>query len=458
MARLTGVVIVLCAFLLQCSDGTRSLKQDETRYRIDMFRRDWPSSPLLDGLNNITRTEQVRRAIERSKWRAQRLQAHQIDGLGTGYYTSPVSGGDGEFIMQIGVGEPSPLVQHAIMDTGSDMIWIQCTPCTLCSPQQDAFYNPTLSSTYRPLHCPTSDCDIDSGLMCGVDDGICKYRYGYGDGSATTGDVAFETFSVRSGSGNNSSWKAFPGLRFGCGHQQEGSFDGVDGVVGLGRGKFSLASQLSGFIKNKFSYCLPPMDHTSGTTHLVLGDAPPSHHHHKRKYSSTPFVGTHPDFYYLSLEGISVEGKAIKYPPGTFANDDVGGFIIDSGTTLSYLPEPAYGALVDALSSRINATPVDASSSGGTGLCYEQILPMADIPSIAFHFAWDATFDVPAQNSFVLVQDNQGRQLLCLAFMNGGPARSLAILGNIQQQNYDIVYDLEKNSLSFAPAHCGKTH
>ncbi|GLJ54405.1 hypothetical protein SUGI_1168500 [Cryptomeria japonica] len=46
------------------------------------------------------------------------------------------------------------------------------------------------------------------------------------------------------------------------------------------------------------------------------------------------------------------------------------------------------------------------------------------------------------------------QEWLCLAYSNAGLKGSLSVFGNTQQQNYNIIYDLGKTKLSFAPAIC----
>jgi len=56
---------------------------------------------------------------------------------------------------------------------------------------------------------------------------------------------------------------------------------------------------------------------------------------------------------------------------------------------------------------------------------------------------------LPTGNTFLTFEEN----ITCLAFMSAGDF-PLAILGNIQQQNFDIVYDLENKRIGFKPADC----
>lgn len=74
------------------------------------------------------------------------------------------------------------------------------------------------------------------------------------------------------------------------------------------------------------------------------------------KVKSTPMVknSNRPDlntFYYISVKGISVGTTLANIPKGTFdiREDGSGGFIIDSGTTLTYLSPTAFDAVAKVL-------------------------------------------------------------------------------------------------------------
>lgn len=49
--------------------------------------------------------------------------------------------GSGEYFVRIGVGSP-PKNQYVVIDSGSDIIWVQCQPCTQCYHQSDPVFNP----------------------------------------------------------------------------------------------------------------------------------------------------------------------------------------------------------------------------------------------------------------------------------------------------------------------------
>jgi len=66
---------------------------------------------------------------------------------------SGVAVGSGEYLMDIYVGTP-PRRFRMIMDTGSDLNWLQCAPCLDCFEQRGPVFDPAASSSYRNVTCP----------------------------------------------------------------------------------------------------------------------------------------------------------------------------------------------------------------------------------------------------------------------------------------------------------------
>src|SRR5438105_1675901 len=56
--------------------------------------------------------------------------------------------GFGEFMVPIQLGTP-PQEASIIIDTGSDLTWIQSQPCNKCYTQADPIFDPSKSSTYN---------------------------------------------------------------------------------------------------------------------------------------------------------------------------------------------------------------------------------------------------------------------------------------------------------------------
>ncbi|KAA8547065.1 hypothetical protein F0562_003494 [Nyssa sinensis] len=389
----------------------------------------------VDSRGNFTKFERLQRAMKRGKHRLQRLSAMALSASNS-EVQSPIHAGNGEFLMELAVGTP-PASYSAIMDTGSDLIWTQCSPCKQCFDQSTPIFDPKKSSSFSQLSCSSKLCEALPLSTCS--DG-CEYLYVYGDYSSTQGVMASETFTFGKVS--------VPNVGFGCGEDNEGSgFNQGAGLVGLGRGPLSLVSQLG---EPKFSYCLTSIDDTKTSTllmgSLVSADSTGS------AIKTTPLIQnpSQPTFYYLSLEGITVGETLLPIEKSTFAlNDDgSGGLIIDSGTTITYLEESAFDLVKKEFISQTKFS-VDNSGSTGFDLCFTLPSDTTDVevPKLIFHFD-GADLDLPGEN-YMIADSSVG--LMCLAM---GSSSGMSVFGNIQQQNMMVVHDLVKETLSFIPTQC----
>ncbi|KAH0882161.1 hypothetical protein HID58_058257 [Brassica napus] len=130
--------------------------------------------------------------------------------------------GSGEYFMDVLVGTP-PKHFSLILDTGSDLNWLQCLPCYDCFHQHGPFYDPETSSSFKNITCKDPRCSLISSpepsVPCESSNQSCPYFYWYGDRSNTTGDFAVETFTVNltNAKGGSSEYKV-EDMMFGCGH------------------------------------------------------------------------------------------------------------------------------------------------------------------------------------------------------------------------------------------------
>lgn len=392
----------------------------------------------VDSGSNLTKFELLQRAMKRGRQRLNRLSAMALAESDPDVKSS-VHPGNGEFLMQLSIGTPST-AYSAIMDTGSDLIWTQCKPCQQCFDQSTPIFDPRKSSSFSTLSCSSSLCEALPMSSCGTDG--CEYLYTYGDYSSTQGVMAAETFTFGEVS--------VPNVAFGCGEDNEGSgFGQGAGLVGLGRGPLSLVSQLD---EPKFSYCLTSIDDSTTST-LLMGSLA-NVNNSKTASKTTPLVvnPSQSSFYYLSLEGITVGHTRLPIKTSTFAlnSDGSGGMIIDSGTTITYLEKSAFDLVKKEFTSQMKL-PVDNSGSAGLDLCFALPSGTSDIevPKLVFHFK-GADVDLPGEN-YIIADSSVG--LACLAM---GSSSGMSIFGNIQQQNYLLLHDLQKETLSFIPTKCNQ--
>lgn len=405
----------------------------EDGFTTRLIHRDSPLSPFYD--HTISTVDRIRLSINRSISRLDYFQSPTSPSLKREISPKLIPE-NGEYLIKYSLGTP-PIESLAIIDTGSEVIWLQCLPCIKCYNQTPPIYDPSKSSTHKEITCDSPDC-VTHISQCNEDNNVCEFDLNYLDGSYIKGGLSFDTFYFRNAEDNN---VRVGDLIFGCGHDNRGSFLGNQaGLVGLSRESFSLISQLN--IK-RFSYCMvPPNNDESGSRMYFGKDAVISG-------GQTPILRGRKIYYYLKLEGISVGDERIELPQGIFdiGQNGQGGFVIDTGTTYTTLRSSAFYSLIDALS-KDTSLPLRKDPGNLFKLCFAGSFDdLESVPDITFHF-FGADFVLWKETTFMSVGD----ELWCLTILPS--IGELSILGNTQQQNYFVGYDLVADVVSFAPVDC----
>ncbi|CAL4930704.1 unnamed protein product [Urochloa decumbens] len=413
-----------------------------------------------DAGRGLTRRQLLRRMARRSKARAARLLSSTSGSSSSPSSATAVPGKDQaidtEYLISFGIGTPPQAVQPTL-DTGSDLVWTQCQPCPSCYAQSLPYYDPRLSATSAYLPCDGPACRQLDLSSCGArnwGNGTCVYTYSYGDRASTNGLLETDTFTFDGGD----TATAVPGLAFGCGlfnnNGAASSNATGTGIAGFGRGALSLPSQLK---VDNFSYCFT--DITGSTPSPVLLGLPANLYGGAATVQTTPLIqspGAVQTFYYLSLLSITVGSTKLPVPESAFAvaRNGSGGTIIDSGTSVTMLPPLAYGLLHDAF-----VAQVDLPVTNDEPLCFavsgkkkKEKKQKEEVPKLVLEFE-GATLDLPRENYVFEIEDG-GQNNMCIAAMSSGGG--MTIIGNYQQQNLHVLYDLAGNKLSFVPAHCDK--
>ncbi|KAM7278113.1 hypothetical protein ACFE04_005247 [Oxalis oulophora] len=289
-------------------------------------------SPLFNNKSNISETREL--MLKRSY---KRIATYDLQ--------PTVVTVDPLFLVNFFIGNP-PVKQSAIMDTGSDYLWVQGKNCSVSfeglirdAKSADKLYDKLNSSTYKSLSCYNEHCKMCRA--CGCDGkGECKFGIKFGSGLTIKGDIGTETLQVE---GQDGTLQTVPNIVFGDAQDKTitSEYEGtVVGIFGLASGGLSLIDQLG---SNKFSHCVgllkePEYDYNT----LIIGDRA------VLEGKSIPFTArnTH---YYVSLEFINVGEQCVGVDRDEFKMDQngEGGVILDTGTELSYLTSEACGKLAD---------------------------------------------------------------------------------------------------------------
>ncbi|KAL0306673.1 UNVERIFIED_CONTAM: Aspartic proteinase CDR1 [Sesamum radiatum] len=339
------------------------------------------------------------------------------------------------YTIEANIGTPSAK-RTFIFDPGSELTWTQCTPCINCFNQDYPLFDPRNSTSYRklPQNHPSARFFRHFG------NGDFLFYLLYGSGESASGIVSVDTFSFPS---HGKAYERIEGVVFGCANNQVGQFKrSVTGIMGMNRSPLSLIGQMDSKSAQRFSYCLPPVDSRINTIILRFGNDVKS----SRALRETSFLKYNDYNYRVSLLDISVGGRRLNLPNGTFPS----GCMLDIGCSGSYLETHAYNEMVRVLMqhfSRFNLSRIAAGSSSQGQLCYWLRRGFSSFPNMTFHFQ-GANFEIGPKSLFQVRSDR-----FCLTIFAND---NMTILGAFQQQNVRFVYDIGNQKVLFGKEDCSR--
>lgn len=325
------------------------------------------------------------------------------------------------------------VVQTLVLDTASDVAWLQCAPCPVppCHPQTDVLYDPTKSSESAAFSCNSPTCAQLGPYANGCINNQCQYRVQYPDGTSTAGNYVSDLLTLTA----TASVSAF---KFGCSHAVQGRFSSsTAGIMALGGGPESLVSQTATTYGRVFSHCFPPPTRVG---FFILGVPRVA----AWRYVLTPMLNIPalpPTFYMVRLQAITVAGQQLAVPPTVFS----AGAVLDTRTAITRLPPTAYQALRQAFRDRMTMyRPV--APKGMLDTCYDLTgVESFALPRITLVF--DGNAAVELDPSGILYED-------CLAFAASANDQVPGIIGNVQMQTIEVLYNIPAGLVGFRHAAC----
>ncbi|XP_066391149.1 aspartic proteinase 36-like isoform X1 [Miscanthus floridulus] len=358
-----------------------------------------------------------------------RMRLHD-DLLTNGYYTT-----------RLYIGTP-PQEFALIVDSGSTVTYVPCASCEQCGNHQDPRFQPDLSSSYSPVKCNV-DCTCDS------DKKQCTYERQYAEMSSSSGVLGEDIVSF----GRESELKPQRAV-FGCENSETGDLfsQHADGIMGLGRGQLSIMDQLveKGVISDSFSLCYGGMDIGGGA--MVLGGVP----------APSDMVFSHSDplrspYYNIELKEIHVAGKALRVDSRIF--DSKHGTVLDSGTTYAYLPEQAFVAFRDAVTSKVHSLKkIRGPDPNYKDICFagagRNVSKLHEVfPDVDMVFGNGQKLSLTPEN--YLFRHSKVDGAYCLGvFQNGKDPTTL--LGGIIVRNTLVTYDRHNEKIGFWKTNCSE--
>lgn len=343
----------------------------------------------------------------------------------------------------VSVGTPA-LSFIVALDTGSDLFWLPCD-CTSCvhglnssSGQVIDFniYSPNTSSTSSKVPCNSTLCELQN--RCSSAGSNCPYQVRYlSDGTTSTGLLVEDVLHLATDEKQTKSVDSR--ISFGCGRVQTGSFlDGAapNGLFGLGMDKTSVPSMLvnQGLIPNSFSMCFG----SDGTGRISFGDKGSS------GQGETPFTlrKTHPT-YNITITQIGVGGNAANFEFSA---------IFDSGTSFTYLNDPAYTQISETFNSLAKETRDTSNSSLPFEYCYVLSPNQTNFKYPIVNLTMKGGDPFVVNDPIVIVSlEPEGIYLYCLGVVKSD---NVNIIGQNFMTGYNIVFDREKNVLGWKASDC----
>ncbi|KAI3451316.1 hypothetical protein Pfo_007981 [Paulownia fortunei] len=358
-------------------------------------------------------------------------------------------------IVSLPIGTP-PQAQQMVLDTGSQLSWIQCHRKSPRKPPPTTSFDPSLSSTFSVLPCNHPLCkpripDFTLPTTCDQNR-LCHYSYFYADGTLAEGNLVRERFKF---SGSRST----PPLILGCAAES----GEAEGILGMNLGRLSFVSQAK---VPRFSYCVPirqGRDKINPTGTFYLGQNPNSRTFRYINLLTFPQSQRMPNFdplaYTVGMVGIKIGGNKLNISEAAF-RPNAGGSgqtMIDSGTQYTFLVDTAYAKVREEVVRVAGMKLKKGYAYGGAlDMCFDgNAMEIARlIGDMVFQFEKGVEIFINKER----ILDDVGGGVHCIAI---GRSESLGvasnIIGNFHQQNLWVEFDLINRRVGFGVADCSRS-
>ncbi|KAF1879164.1 hypothetical protein Lal_00047836 [Lupinus albus] len=367
----------------------------------------------------------------------------------------------GLYFTKLEIGSP-PKDYYVQVDTGSDILWVNCVNCINCPKRSSigielTLYDPKDSKTSDLVYCDQEFCTstYDGPIPGCKSDTQCPYSITYGDGSATKGYYVKDNLTFNRVYGNLHTTPQNSSIIFGCGAVQSGTLgsssdQALDGIIGFGQANSSVLSQLaaSGKVKKIFSHCL---DNIRGGGIFAIGEVV------EPKVKTTPLVPKMAH-YNVVLKDIEVDGYILQLPTDIFDSGNGKGTIIDSGTTLAYLPSMVYDQILTKASVLAQHSGLKLYLVEQQFTCFQYTGNVdSGFPVVKFHFEDSLSLNVYPHDYLFTYKDD----IRCVGWQKSvaqtKDGKDMTLLGDLVLSNKLVVYDLENMAIGWTDYNCSSS-
>ncbi|KAL6226983.1 hypothetical protein ACLB2K_000942 [Fragaria x ananassa] len=324
------------------------------------------------------------------------------------------------------------------LDTGSDLLWLPCD-CISCVKGINTsngevvdfdIYSPNKSKTSKKVPCNSTYCERQQ--QCTSPSSDCRYKINYLSANTSSSGIVVEDILHMITDDVKQKPVEAP-IAFGCGRIQTGIFlsgAAPNGLLGLGMDAVSIPTMLAkqGLASDSFSMCFG----LDGSGRIRFGD------NGTAGQPETPFYVR--DIY--PTYNITVTQIAF----GESVTDLEFYAIWDSGTSFTYLNDPAYTQISKSFNSAIKNKRVTDYND----LPFEYCYTVSPNQTLNLTMKGGKQYDVI--DPLVVLSDEEGNILFyCLGVVKSDDVN---IIGQNFMTGYRIIFDREKNVLGWRESDC----
>ncbi|KAM1014000.1 hypothetical protein ACFX2C_044058 [Malus domestica] len=208
---------------LTAATTTKSTTTKPRRFVTKLIHHDYALSPYYN--HNSTITDRAISMMKRSMARLTYLEAKAHYFTDDDIRVGLVPRNTAEFMANISIREPQ-VPQLISIDSGNNVVWVQCLPCTKCFEQTSPIFYPSKSSTYTQFPCSSSNCTINDD-KCDPSNNY-KFSRRYAGGSIVDGLVGTEKFTFET---SDEGISTVPDVVFGCASHTDPHYGKASGIL-----------------------------------------------------------------------------------------------------------------------------------------------------------------------------------------------------------------------------------
>ncbi|KAF1328638.1 Aspartyl protease, partial [Globisporangium splendens] len=394
-------------------------------------------------------TLQLHRIEDHAKTHSEVYRRRRLQNVDGELEVVPLNLGLGTHYAWVYAGTP-PQRASVITDTGSGLMAFPCSGCTGCGDHTDQPFAAAASSTLTHVTCAAANpfftpkcknCGADTSQMCNISQ---AYMEGSSWDATVVEDIVYlgDADSLHNEQMRNQFGTHF---MFGCQNHETGLFISqvADGIMGLSNNDDNLVAKLykEKKIPNKlFSLCF---GYDGGSMSIGVPDT--ARHKGKIAYAKLGPDPTRSHFYNVMLRDVRIGNDTIDAPAKSYSQ---GHFIVDSGTTDSYLPSSMKAAF-EAAFEKVTGLKYQASGAGCKGYTDEDLDALPNIQIVLeAEDGGDLVLEVTPDQ--YLIQESGGHYCasVFLTEFSGG------VIGANIMTDRDVIFDSGSQRVGFVDADC----